>query len=131
MPPPLIAARRAVGDPHGTRADGAEVVGLWPPWPLRSCRCSPTRFGWIFTEMGRQPWVVFGLMTTAQRGLAGVSASARSVTSLIVFTLLYGVLAVVEIRLFLHYVRQGAEPFEEPQRHRRRPDEDAPLAFAY
>ena len=21
-------------------------------------------FGWIFTEMGRQPWIVFGLMTT-------------------------------------------------------------------
>ena len=23
-------------------------------------------FGWIFTEMGRQPWAVFGLMTTAR-----------------------------------------------------------------
>ena len=29
-------------------------------------------FGWIFTEMGRQPWVVFGQMKTA----AGVSANS-------------------------------------------------------
>ena len=30
-------------------------------------------FGWIFTEMGRQPWVVFGLMTTEH----GVSPGVR------------------------------------------------------
>ena len=30
--------------------------------------------GWIFTEMGRQPWVVFGLMTTE----SGVSPASRS-----------------------------------------------------
>ncbi len=30
-------------------------------------------FGWIFTEMGRQPWIVFGVMTTAN----GVSPSVE------------------------------------------------------
>ncbi len=86
-------------------------------------------FGWIFTEVGRQPWAVFGLMTTA----SGVSPSVsvgEVITSMTAFTLLYGALAVVEIKLFLTYVRKGAEPFEPP------PDpsdqnEDAPLAFAY
>jgi cytochrome bd ubiquinol oxidase subunit I len=55
-------------------------------------------FGWIFTEMGRQPWIVFGLMPTA----AGVSPTCRPVRcwiTLIGFTLLYGVLAVIEVGL--------------------------------
>jgi cytochrome d ubiquinol oxidase subunit I len=49
---------------------------------------------------------------------------------MVVFTLLYGALAVVEIKLFLHYVRRGADPFEQPQEPSER-DEDAPLVFAY
>jgi cytochrome d ubiquinol oxidase subunit I len=86
-------------------------------------------FGWIFTEVGRQPWLVFGLMTTATGVSPGVSM-AEVITSMVVYTLLYGLLAVVEIKLFLTYVRRGAEPFEKPQDPSER-DEDAPLAFAY
>jgi cytochrome d ubiquinol oxidase subunit I len=86
-------------------------------------------FGWIFTEVGRQPWVVFGLMTTAMGVSPGVSAG-EVITSMVVFTLLYGALAVVEVKLFLTYVRRGLEPFEEPQEPSER-DEDAPLIFAY
>ena len=48
--------------------------------------------GWIFTEMGRQPWVVFGVLQTSQSVSAGVAAGTV-VTSLVVFTLLYGGLA--------------------------------------
>jgi len=86
-------------------------------------------FGWIFTEVGRQPWLVFGLMTTAN-GVSPSVSMGEVITSMVVFTLLYGALAVVEIKLFLHYVRKGAEPFEEPQDPADR-DEDAPLVFAY
>ena len=86
-------------------------------------------FGWIFTEVGRQPWLVFGLMTTAN-GVSPSVSMGEVITSMVVFTLLYGALAVVEIKLFLHYVRKGAEPFEEPQGPADR-DEDAPLVFAY
>src|SRR6476620_3292833 len=86
-------------------------------------------FGWIFTEVGRQPWLVFGLMTTAT-GVSPNVSMGEVITSMVVFTLLYGALAVVEIKLFLHYVRKGAEPFEEPQNPADR-DEDAPLVFAY
>ena len=46
--------------------------------------------------MGRQPWIVFGLMPTAEGVSPGVSA-ATVLTSLIVFTLIYGALAVVEV----------------------------------
>ncbi len=48
-------------------------------------------------------------------------------TSMIVFTLLYGGLAVVEVRLLLAYIRKGAEPFEQP----RLVEDDQPLEFAY
>jgi len=86
-------------------------------------------FGWIFTETGRQPWLVFGMMTTATGVSPSVSA-AEVLTSMTVFTLLYGALAVVEIKLFLYYVRKGAEEFVEPIPPDQT-DDDAPLVFAY
>jgi cytochrome d ubiquinol oxidase subunit I len=65
-------------------------------------------FGWIFTEMGRQPWVVYGVMRTSAAVSPGVGV-ATVATSLIVFTLLYAVLAGVNVRLMLRYIRGGAE----------------------
>ena len=47
--------------------------------------------------------------------------------SMIVYTLLYGVLAVIEVKLFLDYIKKGPEPFEEPTQLR----DDDELAFAY
>ena len=89
-------------------------------------------FGWIFTEMGRQPWSVFGLMTTARSVSPSVSV-AEALTSLIVLTLLYGVLAVVEVRLMLTYIRAGADPaLATPDDDDLDTDStDRPLAFAY
>src|SRR5699024_2565010 len=68
-------------------------------------------FGWIFTEMGRQPWVVFGLMPTQSGVSPGVSMT-EMVTSLTAFTLLYGALAVVEVKLLIRYGRPGPDPFD-------------------
>jgi cytochrome bd ubiquinol oxidase subunit I len=82
-------------------------------------------FGWIFTEMGRQPWTVFGVFTTADSVSPSVGAGSVA-TSLIVLTLLYGVLAVVEVGLFVKYARAGAPEIETPT-----DDPDRPLAFAY
>jgi cytochrome d ubiquinol oxidase subunit I len=84
-------------------------------------------FGWIFTEMGRQPWTVFGLFKTAQSVSPSVGAG-KVATSLIVLTLLYGILAVVEVGLFLRYSRAGA-PEIPPETDET--DADRPLAFAY
>ncbi|HQY98156.1 MAG TPA: cytochrome ubiquinol oxidase subunit I [Phycicoccus sp.] len=86
-------------------------------------------FGWIFTEIGRQPWIVYGLMTTATGVSPSVSAG-EVLFSMIVYTLLYAGLAVIEVKLFLTYVKRGAEPFEDPGDHAD-VDEDAPLQFAY
>jgi cytochrome d ubiquinol oxidase subunit I len=90
-------------------------------------------FGWIFTEMGRQPWVVFGLMTTAHGVSPGVSTTEAWI-SVITLTLLYAVLAVIEVGLILRFVKKGADPFEEPPDPTLRgsdDDQDRPLAFAY
>lgn len=86
-------------------------------------------FGWIFTEVGRQPWLVFGLMATST-GVSPAVAAGEVVTSMVVYTLLYGILAVVEVKLFLTYMRAGAPAFEAPV-DRTTQDEDAELAFAY
>ena len=61
--------------------------------------------GWIMTEMGRQPWVVYGQLKTAD----GVSQNSAGevLASLIVFTVLYGVLAVIEVGLMLKYIKGG------------------------
>jgi cytochrome bd ubiquinol oxidase subunit I len=88
-------------------------------------------FGWIFSEMGRQPWSVFGLMTTAQSVSPGVSVF-EAATSLIVLSLVYLVLAVIELKLMLTYIKAGAEPYVEPVAVDDDQDpSDRPLAFAY
>ncbi|MFG1694189.1 cytochrome ubiquinol oxidase subunit I [Nonomuraea sp. NPDC049309] len=70
--------------------------------------------GWIFTEMGRQPWTVFGIMRTA----AAVSPTA-DVTSVAItlgaFTLVYAVLAAIEVRLLIKFIRIGPEEQAEQE----------------
>ena len=74
--------------------------------------------GWIFTEMGRQPWVVFGEQLTAN-GVSTSISTAEVWISLIGFTLVYGILAVIEVKLLLKYIRAGApetvteDPYED------------------
>jgi cytochrome bd ubiquinol oxidase subunit I len=81
-------------------------------------------FGWIFTEMGRQPWLVFGQLQTAN-GVSPTTSTGEVLTSLLVFTALYGALAVVEVGLLLRTVRAGLPDTSPPEA------DDAPLAFAY
>ncbi|MEV0901628.1 cytochrome ubiquinol oxidase subunit I [Actinoplanes sp. NPDC049802] len=82
-------------------------------------------FGWIFTEMGRQPWTVFGIFKTAESGSPAVS-TGEAATGLIVLTVLYGILAVIEIGLFLKYAALGAPDIPPVS-----DETDKPLAFAY
>jgi cytochrome d ubiquinol oxidase subunit I len=86
-------------------------------------------FGWIFTEMGRQPWIVFGVMTTANGVSPSVGAGAV-LTSMITFTLVYAVLAVIEVGLLLATIKAGLPPDPEPVTDDS-DDPDRPLAFAY
>ena len=63
--------------------------------------------GWILAEMGRQPWVVFGLLKTQDAISPNVSAG-MVLTSLIGFTLIYGVLMAADIYLLKKYAQKGA-----------------------
>jgi cytochrome d ubiquinol oxidase subunit I len=87
-------------------------------------------FGWIFTEMGRQPFVVApnpsgvdGVWMFTARAVSGLTVG-EVLTSLIALTLTYGVLAVVEVVLMRRYVRAGLEP-DEPA------EKSDNLTFAY
>jgi cytochrome d ubiquinol oxidase subunit I len=91
-------------------------------------------FGWIFTEMGRQPWIVHpnptGLADIRMLTADGVSQHGpfNVWVSLTTFTLLYGALAVVWFGLIKRYAAAGPpEVHEEPE-----PDAaSGPLTFAY
>jgi cytochrome bd ubiquinol oxidase subunit I len=61
-------------------------------------------FGWILTEMGRQPWIVQGLLKTSQAVSPNVS-TAMVATSLGVFVLLYLSLGVADFILMRRYAR--------------------------
>ena len=63
-------------------------------------------FGWIFTESARQPWVVFGLMKTAD-GVSTTVGAGSVLFTMITFTLLYGVLAVIEFGLMVKTIKVG------------------------
>ena len=101
-------------------------------------------FGWLFTEMGRQPWVVApnptptgvdGVWLRTATGVSTVVSPGMVVTSLVAFTLLYGLLAVIWFRLMRRYASEGVAPNEHdpsPDARRDTPDEpDRPLSFAY
>ena len=121
----------------------AALVALIQLWTLRKGRTPRSRWllgaaiilpllpllanslGWLFTEMGRQPWLVFGQMKTA----AGVSSNSAGevLTSLIVLTALYGVLAVIEAGLLLRAIRNGLPSVSPPA-----PDvDDRPMSLVY
>lgn len=87
--------------------------------------------GWIFTEMGRQPWVVFSLYQTGEAVSPRVGLPTVML-SFIGFTLVYLVLAVVALRLFLKFAKAGP-PDEEGALATSSPSDDPekPMAFAY
>ena len=64
-------------------------------------------FGWIVAEVGRQPWAVDGVLPTF---LAASSLTVPQIWATIIgFTLLYGTMAVIEVRLMLHSISHGPE----------------------
>ena len=71
--------------------------------------------GWVTAEMGRQPWAVDGVLPT----FLGASSLTPAVliATIVGFTLIYGVLAVIEVRLILAAIRHG------PVESRSEPDE--------
>ncbi|HNY65004.1 MAG TPA: cytochrome ubiquinol oxidase subunit I [Deltaproteobacteria bacterium] len=66
------------------------------------------QLGWIVAEVGRQPWIVYGMLKTSDAVSRSVDVT-QVLVSLIAFTLLYGSLGVVDVYLLAKYARKGPE----------------------
>jgi cytochrome bd ubiquinol oxidase subunit I len=86
---------------------------LASPWFLRALiAAAPLGFiaietGWIVTEVGRQPWIIHGVMRTAD----AVTPMPWLIVPFVTFTLLYLVLAVVTAWLLLRHVAASPREF--------------------
>ena len=137
----------------------AFLLAAWGLWATRGGRTSSNKwlsvlalvnlplpfaaasFGWIFTEMGRQPWVVVPNLQALSAGSdlgsvnmmtdMGISPNVpagQMLTSLILFTLLYGVLGVMWYILMKRYAVEGIHSSKADK-----VEDDAPadLSFGY
>ncbi|MFT3660059.1 MAG: cytochrome ubiquinol oxidase subunit I [Gordonia sp. (in: high G+C Gram-positive bacteria)] len=140
---------------------GSVIIALGGLWYLRKGRIEvPKRFGtvalwmmptpflanssgWVFTEMGRQPWVVvpnwadpteadpFKIHMLVQDGVSLSNSAGAVLTTLIGFTLLYGALGVVWFMLERRYVREGPDAPADPHAPAADPEESEKLSFQY
>jgi len=72
------------------------------------------QLGWIVAEVGRQPWIVYGVLRTSE-GVSRQIEPVQVLTSLIGFGLFYSFLGIMDFYLLAKYARKG-------------PEEDLPLS---
>lgn len=73
------------------------------PLPYIACEC-----GWILAEVGRQPWIVYGLMKTKDAYSQAISMSQVMVT-LAAFIIIYSLLGAIGYYLIIRTVKEGIE----------------------
>jgi cytochrome d ubiquinol oxidase subunit I len=81
---------------------------LWLIWLSGPLAMIAIECGWIFTEVGRQPWILWGIMKTAE----GATTSAHVKPMLLVFGCLYVVLAIT-CATVLRSMFRGDRPSDE------------------
>ena len=83
----------------------------YPSWFLRLALLSlplpwiAAETGWFLAEYGRQPWIIEGALPTFL-GVSSLTAD-QIIMTMVGFTVLYGLLAIVEIFLMISAIRQG------------------------
>jgi len=104
-------------------------------WLLRLWMCmAPMGFvavlaGWYTTEIGRQPYVIYGLMRTSEAASA-VGASSV-VTSLVAFGTVYLFVFIAGSYYLLKLLRKGPQPPEDHMRHPHdQPTASRPMSLA-
>ncbi len=80
------------------------------PWAIALPYLANTT-GWLMTELGRDPWVVFGLMKI-EDGVSNTVPAGFVLLSLILFAVVYGALMVADIYLLRKFAKAG--PVELP-----------------
>jgi len=116
----------------------ALLIALWGLWLIRRKKLATSRrflwlaiwaavlpflmntAGWFLTEIGRQPWIVQGLMLT-KNGISPSLSTTWIAISLAFFVVLYAVIATVDLLLMLKYSRKQLPPA------RAEADADAPV----
>ena len=107
------------------------LISAWGLWSARNPKFAHTRWfsgialigivlpmianmsGWIFTEMGRQPWVVYGVMKTL-RGVSPTVPFAEVLTTLVAFTAIYTVLGAVDAALMIRAAHRDLDVVQHP-----------------
>ena len=94
---------------------GGRMPADWPGWHRTLLRWTTlglpflpllaSSLGWVFTEMARQPWLIFGHLTISQGASDG--AAGREITVLVVLIFLYGLLAAATGWLMWRSARSG------------------------
>lgn len=84
------------------------IVRRFRPWHLLLTAALPLPFvamvaGWVFREVGRQPWVVYGMLTVDD-AVSPLSDGAMR-AALTIFSVLFGVLVLVTVWLMARHVR--------------------------
>ena len=111
----------SAGSSTGSKLDHAKWFLRIAPWVVILPFLINTA-GWMLTENGRQPWIVQGLMKTANGVSPSVSATDIWI-SLVVFVLIFAVLGVADAWLMLRYGRR--ELGHDPLAKLTSPDGDA------
>jgi cytochrome d ubiquinol oxidase subunit I len=86
-------------------------VSRWILWPLLLSFPLPyvaNTAGWMTAEIGRQPWLIYGLMRTDQ-GYSKYVSSGNSLFTLLGFMGLYTLLSILFIVLVYHEISHGPE----------------------
>ncbi len=79
----------------------------WLPWAIALPYIANTS-GWILTEMGRQPWIVQGLLKTEQ-GVTPTNSAGMVLFTLIGFVVIYAVLMVADVYLLTRFAKAGPD----------------------
>jgi len=66
------------------------------------------QFGWLVAELGRQPWIVYGVLKTTDAVSKSISTTQVAL-SLLGFTVLYGLLGAIDIFLLVKYAKKGPD----------------------
>ena len=81
-----------------------KILPWFIPLPYIAAEC-----GWIMTEVGRQPWLVYKVMKTAD-GVSKGLATGQVAFSLILLTVLLVFLTIIAFALLIRHARKGPEP---------------------
>ncbi|MEN6310148.1 MAG: cytochrome ubiquinol oxidase subunit I, partial [Acidobacteriota bacterium] len=102
----VLAARKRLAEARGY----LKLLFFSVPLPYLA-----NEFGWISAEVGRQPWAVYRVLRTSEAASPAVPAG-NILFSLIMFTLIYALIAAAGISIILRLVRRGLdEPAAEKE----------------